>query len=486
MASIVKQKLHGLTSGSGNDAEAAQEAEKYKLLVTAGPSYNQDQHQVVRVNTNEAIYVENEFVRAKIKVNIRGYHGLPSGTPAISTYFDDPVHEKDQYSVAFSFVPKQNLPSVDTVWGNDFDHPIKNKLPPGFNTAFKIVKEFIDPGLECDAYADEPWLYGPSLSCWFAFRVGDQVGQQADFPEPGVVKEGGDGEGQEIRHKIGLPETGDKRRKHFLSAPHREAFTFEKGRVYQGDFYNPYLDFPNFSLKLPGFSLKVVKYIDQKSHCLRYVFKNRKTQDVYFTVHIHLLWGEQLQQAVQREEEQRQLSSQGVVTQPLNALVGGSKQVPVVENGRMAKGHEGSQSSVRNGDHSSSAPAPAQPKKAPPPETQIRESTNDQSVSSHTAPQNMQLHPGNQAAAADFGTTHSRTAPDMAGLQTATENVRLHPGDQSASAAASSVPTASASASTQASTDVAAESVISRMLQSTSSSDQTGKKLNYFNGDNVD
>ncbi|KAK4561395.1 hypothetical protein LTR86_004712 [Recurvomyces mirabilis] len=460
MASIVKQKLHGLTSGSGNDAEAAQEAEKYKLLVTAGPSYNQDQHQVVRVNTNEAIYVENEFVRAKIKVNIRGYHGLPSGTPSVSNYFDDPVHEKDQYSVAFSFVPKQNLPSVDTVWGNDFDHPIKNKLPPGFNTAFKIVKEFIDPGLECDAYADEPWLYGPSLSCWFAFRVGDQVGQQADFPEPEVVKEGGDGEGQDVRHKIGLPETGDKRRKHFLSAPHREAFTFEK-----------------------GFSLKVVKYIDQKSHCLRYVFKNRKTQDVYFTVHIHLLWGEQLQQAVQKEEEQRQRSNQGVATQPLNALVGGSKQIPVVENGQMVKGHEGSQSRSRIGDHSSSAPASGQPNKVPPPETRIHESTNDQTAGSYTAPQNMQLHPGNQAAAADFGTSHPRAAPDVAGLQTATENMRLHPGDQTASAAASSAPTASAPA--QASTDVGADSVISRMLQSTSSSDQTGKKLNYFNGDNV-
>ena len=69
---------------------------------------------------------------------------------------------------------------------------------------------------------------------------------------------------------------------------------FEKGRLYQGDFFNPYIDFPNFSLKLPGFSLKVLKYIGDKTHCLRYVFKNRETGDLYFNINFTLLWGEQL------------------------------------------------------------------------------------------------------------------------------------------------------------------------------------------------
>lgn len=186
------------------------------------------------------------------------------------------------------------------------DHPVRDRLPPGFNTAFKIVKEFIDPGLQCDAYADEPWLYGPSLSCWFAFRLGEKVEDGEDFPAPGeenVTREGADGSGQAERERLGLPENNEKRRKYFLDAKHREGFVFQKGRCYEADFFNPYLDFGNCALKLPGFSLNVIKYVDQKSHCLRYVFKNRETGDVYLNVNIALLWDEDLRKAVETDKE---------------------------------------------------------------------------------------------------------------------------------------------------------------------------------------
>lgn len=293
---------------NASNSTAKQEADKYRLLVTAGPSYDTSTHQVVRVNTDTPTYIENDFLRAKIKVRIRGFKGLPSSSPSSSPYFDDPLHEKDQYSVAASFVPKRDLESKDVIWGNDFDHPVRDRLPPGFNTAFRIVKEFIDPGLECDAYADEPWLYGPALSCWFGLRIGDKLNDGAQIPEAterdDLIREGADGSGSEIRTKLNLPENNEKRRKHFLSRPNREAFTFEKDRLYSFDFYNPYLDFGNFALKLPGFSIKVIKYIDEKSHTLRYVFKNRETEDVYMCVNFNLLWGEQLEKALKDDQEQ--------------------------------------------------------------------------------------------------------------------------------------------------------------------------------------
>lgn len=235
MASILKHKIANAASSSSAPNLSSQEAEKYRLMVTAGPSYDQSKHHTVRVNDGQPTYIENDFLRAKISVNIRQYRGLPSSSPSHSAYFDDPAHEKDLYSISFSFVPKIDLPSMDTVWGNDFDHPVRDRLPPGFNTAFRIVKEFIDPGLQCDAYADEPWLYGPSLSCWFAFRVGDKAASDgaAGIPGPqegGVMKEGADGTGEEIRQRLSIPDNNEKRRKYFLSASHRQAFTFEKGR----------------------------------------------------------------------------------------------------------------------------------------------------------------------------------------------------------------------------------------------------------------
>lgn len=302
-AALIRGTLSGRKSP---DVDAEELADRYKLRITAGSSYDQSTHKPVYVNTDTPCTVENEFVRAQIKVRIRNYTGLPKGSKGMSPYFDDPMHAKDQYSVAFSFVPKKDLPCKDTVWGNDFDHPVRDRLPPGFNTAFKIVKEFIDPGLTCDAYAEQPWLYGPSLSCWFAFRIGDTVAEGEEFPAPDeedVMKDGADGSGQEVRRKYGIPDSADKRKKYFLDAKNREGFSFEKGRCYQGDFFNPYLDFGKLALKLPGFSLGVVKYIDDKSHVLRYVFKNRETGDVYFNINFTLLFGEQLTDAMASEEE---------------------------------------------------------------------------------------------------------------------------------------------------------------------------------------
>jgi len=93
-------------------------------------------------------------------------------------------------------------------------------------------------------YADEPWLYGPLLSSINTFRVGekDEKGDADNGNDEGV-EEGGDGSGLEVREKHGLPDAGAARMKHFLNEGKRKNWTFEKGRQYSCDFFNPYLDF---------------------------------------------------------------------------------------------------------------------------------------------------------------------------------------------------------------------------------------------------
>ncbi|KAK8210890.1 hypothetical protein IWZ01DRAFT_297296 [Phyllosticta capitalensis] len=300
--SVPRQRRRDVTE---DDPDAL--TSKYKLRVTAGPSYDRSTHRLVNVNGDDSLSFENEFVRVKVKTRIRDFTGLPLTSPASTPYFNDPAHSRDRYSISFSFVPKRDLPSADCVFGPDFDRPVRDRLPPGFNYAFNIVKRFIDPGIECDAYADEPWLYGPALSCWFTLRVGDKVGQRGDVPEireAPALAEGGDGDGEQVRKGLGLPADADKRRKWFLDREHREAFVFEEGRAYQGDFFNPYLDFNKFALRLPGFSLGVLRYIDDKTHTLRWVFKNRETNDVYFVVVFNLLFGKELEEALQAEDEE--------------------------------------------------------------------------------------------------------------------------------------------------------------------------------------
>lgn len=177
------------------------ENSKYLLRVTAGPSYDPSTHSPVIVNGGVPTVIENEHIKAHIKVRIRNYTGLPLHAPTTSPYFSTESRTREQYSIGFSFVPKHDIAGDEATWGNDFDHPVRDRLPPGFGIAVRIVKEFIDPSIELDAYADEPWLYAPALTSFFAMRVGEKKsleewGEAADLPdveEDDPILEGADG-----------------------------------------------------------------------------------------------------------------------------------------------------------------------------------------------------------------------------------------------------------------------------------------------------
>lgn len=269
-------------------------AEKYIIRVTAGSDYDVDTHQVVPVNSPEVVRISNEFMDIELNVRVQNYKGLPRNSPATSPYFDQAPHDynKDQYSIAFRFTPKAPAPGpgdapapegseqdqelkvtadepsqpangiagADLQFGNDFDHPIRDRLPPGFSTAMSIVKWWIDPGLDGDAYADEPYLYGPALSSFNALHVGAGV---HDAEKGGLwFEEGGDEAGLEARRAVGAPDAAKARMKWALREDSKKKWVFEHGTTYGVDFYNPYLDFGDFSLRLPGFTLPIMKYWD--------------------------------------------------------------------------------------------------------------------------------------------------------------------------------------------------------------------------------
>lgn len=270
-------------------------AHNYILQVTAGSEYDTRAHHIVPVNSPKTVSIHTEHMSIDLNVRVQNYRGLPKQSPGTSPYFDLPLHAKndDQYSIAFRFTPKSNISGDDLVFGNDFDHPIRDRLPPGFNTAFRIVKWVIDPGLDGDVYADKPYLYGPTASSVNILHVGGE-GNKAGYEEDiGLVfEEGGDEEGMEIRTAKGVPDTDAARKKHFLNEERRKDWDWEEGKTYGCDFYNPYLDFNEFALRLPGFTLPIMKYWDgqglrkeqKRSHTLRYVLKDRKTSTVFFVV----------------------------------------------------------------------------------------------------------------------------------------------------------------------------------------------------------
>ena len=178
--------------------------------------------------------------------------GFPQDSSSTSPYFSHPSHTHDQYSIAFSFLPKKSITGSDLVFGNDFDRPIRDRLPPGFSKAMKIATWMIDPGLEGDPYADKPYLYGPALSSINILRIGEKVSNKTGPEEAwklpvtvqdDVLEEGADGSGEAIRTENNIPPESEKRKKHFLNAANRQSFEFEEGRIYQADFFNPYIVF---------------------------------------------------------------------------------------------------------------------------------------------------------------------------------------------------------------------------------------------------
>ncbi|WPG98087.1 upf0590 protein [Acrodontium crateriforme] len=281
-------------------------ADKYVLSVTAGPNY--EDQKPISINTDEPTHISSPHLTANLRVRIQNYRGLPKDSPKSSPYFETDPHKKDLYSLAFSFTPKEDINGHDVVFGNDFDHPIRDKLPPGFQQAFNIVKWFIDPGLYGDVHADEPYLYGPLLSSINVLRIGPKDDKEQEKIEEVraneeilILEEGADGDGKEVRTEMSMPADAAGRKKWALTEANQKKFTFEKGREYSNDFFNPYLDFNDFALRLPGFSLipgitiPIISYWDGQP--LRYVLKNRATNEPLFVVVFSLLPKDQVDDA---------------------------------------------------------------------------------------------------------------------------------------------------------------------------------------------
>ena len=222
-------------------------ADQYLLRVTAGSSYDITTHKTVQVNKPTPTHISTAVCDAQIAVRIQNYRGLPRKSPTSSPYFSHTGHLHDQYSIAFTLRPHKTIPGSALVFGNSFDRPIRDRLPPGTSTALRIVKWAIDPGLDGDLYSDTPHLYGNALSSVNVLRVGEKITDGENLPEPvgekNALEEGGDGDGDDWRRDRDVPETSDARKKHFLTKGKTEEWEWEKGRVYECDFFNPYLDF---------------------------------------------------------------------------------------------------------------------------------------------------------------------------------------------------------------------------------------------------
>ncbi|KAJ5093168.1 Protein of unknown function DUF1769 [Penicillium angulare] len=265
---------------------------RYRLQVRAGTEYDPSTHQEVEVNGRINTLV-GDWSTVNVAVRVQNYHanvfmlqGSPSSSPRTNPYFDHPLHQDDLISISFSIVFHHDINGSDLVFGNDFDHPIRHKLPNAFKVMEMMVKNHIDPSIEIDAYSDTPSIFSPVLASASQFRISfEDPPESQRLNRRDIILEGSDTRGgQEIFNGQGIPGTAKERRAHFQSQENREKFWFFEGVQYCADFSNAYLNVTDLCLNLPGYQWPVHHLVDSETHELRYTLKSQVTGRIFLVV----------------------------------------------------------------------------------------------------------------------------------------------------------------------------------------------------------
>lgn len=252
------------------------------LKVSAGPNYNELTS--LRVNNETPTTIESEHATVKVVVRIRNYHDVECEQPTNSPYFDVKDHHATQLSIQFGVKLNESVDGDALLFGNDFAKPIRDMLPYGFSVAFNAFK-WIDPSVDGDVYADQPYLYGRALSSINTIEKNSSVEAKDDWWYGGancnytLVENMCDAEDKDEKSC----KTAVERSKYFVSKDNRDKVELDPDHIYTFDFCTPYLTMGDrFSIQLPGFKYDVGKYCG--SQPLRYVLKNSTSEVVYLVV----------------------------------------------------------------------------------------------------------------------------------------------------------------------------------------------------------
>ncbi|KAF9903952.1 hypothetical protein EC991_003170 [Linnemannia zychae] len=316
---------------------------RYRLRVSAGPSADPKDLKVLAVNDDSSpTLIESDEFIGQIVVRIKGLDksfGYKEGQehdslPLISEspWFSLPGGDNNLSSVQISGRFKREWPGEQVVFGNQFEKPLR--LPPFSSIALKFI-QFIDPGLKADIYCDRPWAFSPLIATMNTVNVSgwhldkatqkkvEEHGQEQDkerlenelppWPSPEgehIVEdttllfqsdnkqhvEQGEGtaardvhEKEELTMAPTQPTVLDTsaRRSYFAKEANLIKHRYRPDQVYGFDFFNPYLDFANFTLKVPGFSVDITKYWDGQP--LTYIIKSQDSSVTFMAFQFELI-----------------------------------------------------------------------------------------------------------------------------------------------------------------------------------------------------
>lgn len=249
-------------------------AKQWRLRLLAGSSRS-DLAEITPNLERPSLHVESESFQGRLYVRVAQYDGFPRGAPSSCEYLE--ANPDQLYSIQLCGTFKKAVSSADLVFGNEFDAKLK-MLPPGTDMAVKLVKWWLDPGLECELRCEKPWASSPAIVTMNKLSVGfDKRPSKEECL--GVVEGGG-------KEWWG----GKDRKKHFgASEEARNKFHFQPGMQLEMDFCNGMVDFCNFTIHVPRLgSVCVLPYWDGKQR-LYYVLKNKSTLEYFMVLAFELV-----------------------------------------------------------------------------------------------------------------------------------------------------------------------------------------------------
>lgn len=255
-------------SGS-NDAKP-----KHALKISASTSYD-GEFKLVPVNSEKPLSFHSEIGVIQLLLRVKDFYGSKDhdkSSSKDSEYFKS--NPNSNISIQISFTPNQDGITGDKLlFGNDFEYPIKDYLPYGTSTGLKVFKNYVDPSVDGDLFAEKPYLYGKALSSFNV--INDKLDPISEEGEDQFIKEDLVND-EPTSDKLLIPVESSDRQKFFQDIKNLEGFEFKKGHTYTFDFFSGLVSLKNsnFNIKLPGgFEVNLSNYLNEKFNSVRYVLK---------------------------------------------------------------------------------------------------------------------------------------------------------------------------------------------------------------------
>ncbi|GAO50435.1 hypothetical protein G7K_4561-t2 [Saitoella complicata NRRL Y-17804] len=257
----------------------AMDQSNLKLKVSAGASKDCTKLTLVSVNDDDdPTKILGPHFDGELVVRIRDFTGVaPNGKQpqGLSDYF---MGTQDTFSLQWKGRFKGDWTADDIVFGNDFDHPIKDSLPTSTSLGLKALS-WIDPTLETDLYGNKPWALSPLLSTMNIINASpcDEAGGALHRIT------------EDASALTGEQQDAAARRTWFANQVNRKKTTIPEDMTIQGDFSNPFVDFKSISAHLPyvNLNISILQYWDGQP--LRYVCRTRNDQTIFFVVLLELV-----------------------------------------------------------------------------------------------------------------------------------------------------------------------------------------------------